>query len=64
MPRLARLGLCAEASARTYAPGVLHHVVGWGIERKEIFVNDLDRNYFIDQKFRGLVGGVGAQEPG
>jgi len=44
MPRLARL----------YAPGVRHHVMGRGIERKEIFVNDLDCNDFIDQKFREL----------
>jgi putative transposase len=37
MPRLARLD----------APGVLHHVIGRGIERKEIFFNSLDRNDFI-----------------
>ena len=37
MPRLARLD----------APGVLHHVMDRGIERKEIFFNDLDRNDFI-----------------
>jgi len=37
MPRLARLD----------APGVLHHVMGRGIERKEIFLNSLDRNDFI-----------------
>ena len=37
MPRFARLD----------APGVLHHVIGGGIERKEFF-NDTDRNDFID----------------
>jgi hypothetical protein len=37
MPRLARLD----------APGVLHHVMGRGIERKEIFLSSLDRNDFI-----------------
>jgi putative transposase len=37
MPRLARLD----------APGVLHHVMGRGIERKKIFLNDTDRNDFI-----------------
>ena len=39
MPRLARLD----------APGVLHHVMGRGIERKKIFYNDTDRNDFIDR---------------
>jgi len=37
MPRLARLD----------APGVLHHVMGRGIERKKIFYSDIDRNDFI-----------------
>ena len=39
MPRLARLD----------APGVLHHVVGRGIEGKEIFLGDIDRNDFISR---------------
>jgi REP element-mobilizing transposase RayT len=39
MPRLARLD----------APGVLHHVMGRGIERKEIFFNDTDRIDFIER---------------
>ena len=39
MPRSARLG----------APGILHHVLGRGIEREEIFINDTDRNDFIDR---------------
>ena len=39
MPRLARLD----------APGLLHHVMGRGIERKKIFINDTDRNDFIDR---------------
>ena len=39
MPRLARLD----------APGVLHHVMGRGIERRKIFWNDKDRNDFIDR---------------
>jgi putative transposase len=42
MPRLARLD----------APGVLHHVIGRGIERKEIFLNRLDRNDFISRLAR------------
>ncbi|MBK5102523.1 MAG: transposase, partial [Desulfobacteraceae bacterium] len=37
MPRLARLD----------APGVLHHVMGRGIERRKIFLNDEDRDDFI-----------------
>ena len=37
MPRLARLD----------APGVLHHVMGRSIERREIFHSDIDRNNFI-----------------
>jgi putative transposase len=37
MPRLARLD----------APGVLHHVMGRGIERKKIFFSDIDRKDFI-----------------
>jgi len=39
MPRLARLD----------APGVLHHVMARGIERREIFCSDIDRNDFIDR---------------
>ena len=39
MPRLARLD----------APGVLHHVMGRGIERRNIFRNNRDRNDFIDR---------------
>ena len=39
MPRLARLD----------APGILHHVMGRGIERRQIFLNDIDRNDFIDR---------------
>ena len=39
MPRLGRLD----------APGVLHHVMGRGIERRKIFLGDEDRNDFIDR---------------
>ena len=39
MPRLPRLD----------APGVLHHVMGRGIERSNIFLDDKDRNDFIDR---------------
>ena len=39
MPRLARLD----------APGILHHVIGRGIERKKIFFNDTDRSDFIER---------------
>jgi hypothetical protein len=37
MPRLARLDV----------PGVLHPVMGRGIERRKIFLSDTDRNDFI-----------------
>jgi putative transposase len=39
MPRLARLD----------APGVLHHVIGRGVERNYIFLNNKDRNDFINR---------------
>ncbi|MBW1970964.1 MAG: transposase [Deltaproteobacteria bacterium] len=39
MPRLARLD----------APGVLHHVMGRGIEGRKIFHSDIDRNDFINR---------------
>ncbi len=39
MPRLARLD----------APRVLHHVMGRGIERRKIFLSDIDRNDFIPE---------------
>lgn len=44
MPRLARLD----------APGVLHHVMGRGIEKNNIFLNKKDRNDFIN-RLSGLV---------
>jgi REP element-mobilizing transposase RayT len=39
MPRQSRLD----------APGVLHHVMGRGIEKRNIFVNDVDRHDFIER---------------
>ena len=39
MPRLARLE----------APGVLHHIIIRGIERRKIFRDDKDRDDFIDR---------------
>jgi len=35
--------------ARFDAHGVLHHVMGRGIERREIFQNDTDRQDFVDR---------------
>jgi len=35
--------------ARLDAPGVLHHVMGRGIEKKNIFLNNKDRNYFLNR---------------
>ena len=34
-------------SSRLDAPGALHHVMGRGIERKEIFIDNKDRGDFI-----------------
>ncbi len=39
MPRLARLD----------APGILHHVIGRGIEKKRIFFGDQDRSDFLSR---------------
>lgn len=36
-------------SARLDAPGVLHHVMGRGIERRRIFLSDEDRNDFLSR---------------
>ena len=36
-------------TARLDAPGVLHHVMIRGIERREIFRNNTDRENFIDR---------------
>jgi REP element-mobilizing transposase RayT len=44
MPRLARFR----------CPGVLHHVMGRGIEKNNIFLNKKDRNDFIN-RLSGLV---------
>ncbi len=30
-------------------PGISHHVMGRGIERKEIFINDTDRSDILDR---------------
>ncbi len=44
MPRLAGLD----------APGVLHHVIIRGIERRFIFKDDQDRNNFIETNFANV----------
>jgi len=58
MPRLARLDACLPlaglpASGRLVclwqAPGVLHHVMGRGIERRKIFLNTKNRNDCISR---------------
>jgi putative transposase len=41
-------------SARLDAPGVLHHVMGRGIERRKIFLDDRDRDDFV-LRLAGLV---------
>jgi putative transposase len=55
MPRKARIDLCGEASAKTYAPGALHHIVVIrGIERKPIFKDSIDYQNFIERLGRIL----------
>jgi len=36
-------------SARIDAPGVLHHIIGRGIERRRIFLDDADRDDFLNR---------------
>jgi len=35
--------------ARIDAPGALHHIIVRGIERRKIFLDDTDRNSFLDR---------------
>ena len=49
MPRKARIDLCGVASAKTYAPGALLHIIVRGINRREIFFDDCDRDDFLDR---------------
>jgi len=44
MPRQTRLDVCLCVSARKQAPGVLHHVIIRGIERRDIFEDNKDRD--------------------
>jgi putative transposase len=39
MPRVARLDV----------PGLLQHIIVRGVERREIFMDDLDRRRFLDR---------------
>ncbi len=45
-------------SVRLDAPGVLHHVMGRGIERREILHSDIDRNDFINRLSTLAKGGA------
>jgi len=55
--------------ARIDAPGALHHIIGRGIERKKIFLDDGDRDNFVkrlstilsgtETSCLGLLGGEG-----
>ena len=49
MPRQSRIDACLCVSARRQAPGALHHVMIRGIERREIFQDDKDRESFLDR---------------
>ena len=35
--------------ARIDAPGALHHIIVRGIERRKIFYDDRDRDYFLER---------------
>ncbi len=35
--------------ARIDAPGALHHIIGRGIERRKIFLDDVDRGNFVQR---------------
>lgn len=35
--------------SRIDAPGALHHIIVRGIERKPIFIDDADRNHFLER---------------
>jgi putative transposase len=39
--------------SRIDAPGALHHIIVRGIERRKLFVDDMDRNNFLDR-----IGGI------
>ena len=49
MPRKARIDMCGVASAKTYAPGALHHIICRGIERGKIFDDDTNRDNFLER---------------
>ena len=45
-------------SARIDAPGILHHVIGRGIERRRIFLDDGDRSDFVQRLSKLALGGA------
>ena len=45
---------CMPRKSRIDAPGALHHIIVRGIERRKIFVDDADRNNFLD-RFGGII---------
>jgi len=46
--------------ARIDAPGALHHIIGRGIERRKIYVDDDDRENFLERLGR-LVSDSGTE---
>ena len=40
---------CMPRKARIDAPGALHHVIVRGIEKRDIFRDDHDRNNFLER---------------
>ncbi|BBO88971.1 hypothetical protein [Desulfosarcina ovata] len=45
-----------QRQARIDAPGALHHIICRGVERWKIFLNDSDRNDFVDRLSRIMTG--------
>ena len=45
-------------------PGILHHVIGRGIEPQEIFINDKDLGDFINRLAASVVEGAAKRELG
>ena len=51
------LGAGMPRRARIDAPGALHHVIGRGIERRKIFLDDNDRDNFVE-RLRTILSGT------
>jgi len=50
MPRKTRIDACLCVSARRQAAGALHHIICRGVERSEIFVDDIDSDNSVREE--------------